>query len=311
MQRHDPAAPLPDQAKGAAIALGNFDGVHEGHQAVIASAHVAAQKLGAPLAAAVFEPHPRRFFQPDAPPFRLQSPAQRGRALADLGVVHEFGIGFDTSLAQMSDAQFVTDVMRGRFGARHVSVGSNFRFGRGRMGDTESLKRLGAANGFSVSAVEAVAKDGERISSTRIREAVARGAMDEATRLMGRPFAIEGEVERGFARGRGFGFATANLSLGVYQKPRLGVYAVRADLGDRVWRPGVASVGVNPTTGTLPTPLLETHVFEFDHDLYGRTIEVALIAFLRDEARFESIEALRVQMAQDASAAREMLSDQV
>jgi riboflavin kinase/FMN adenylyltransferase len=192
-----------------------------------------------------------------------------------------------------------------RLGVVHVSVGVDFRFGRGRMGDAESLKRLGAALGFRVDAVSPVG-DGAKISSSTIRDAVAAGAMDLAATLLGRPWAIEGTVQRGFQRGRGFGFATANIALAEYVQPRLGIYAVRVAIDARLFD-GVASVGVNPTVGALPAPLLEAHIFDFDADLYGKTIEVELIAFLRDEAKFETAEILARQIAEDAMAARALL----
>ncbi len=301
-----PEAAIGETARGAAIALGNFDGVHLGHQAVIASAHAAARAFNAPLGAAVFTPHPRRFFQPDAAPFHLQTPAQRARALAVCGVAHLFEIGFDAALARTSDEDFARLVLHERLGVAHVSVGADFRFGRGRTGDVARLQTYGAALGFSVEAIAPVG-DGERVSSTAIRAALTAGDLVRANALLTRPWAIEGEVERGFQRGRAFGFPTANIRLGGYVRPRLGVYAVRADLGDGVRLPGVASVGVNPTVGTLPEPVLEAYLFDFDAELYGRTIEVALIAFLRDEAKFENVEALKAQMAEDAQAARRVL----
>lgn len=308
MRRHAPDADIPADARGAAIALGNFDGVHLGHQAVIESARAAAKTHGVALGAAAFEPHPRRLFQPDAPPFRLQTRDQRARALAALGVDELYKIRFDRALSQLTDAEFSERILAGRLGARHVSVGFDFRYGRGRMGDVESLKAQGAAHGFTVDVVAPVQNNGEKISSSAIRAAIAAGDMASAARMLTRPFAIEGEVARGFGRGRGFGFATANLPLGDYMRPRFGVYAVRADLGDGALRPGVASLGINPTLGGLPEPLLETHIFDFDSELYGRRIEVALIAFLRDEAKFDTLDALKAQMAQDAAQARTFLS---
>lgn len=307
MHVHPPTGALPADAKGAAIALGNFDGVHLGHQAVIATARDAAQAIGAPLGVALFKPHPRRFFQPDAPAFRLQSDAQRLRALAELGVAHVFEIAFDKALSETSDADFARNVLAGRIGARHVSVGEDFRFGHRRMGDAARLTELGAQLGFTVLPVAPVGEDA-RISSTAIREALTRGDVRAAARLLGRPWAIEGEVQRGFARGRDFGFPTANVNLGDYLTPRLGIYAVRVDLGDGVLKPGVASVGINPTTGALPKPLLETHVFDFDADLYGRKIETSLIEFLRPEEKFENVEVMRRQMDRDAEAARALLA---
>lgn len=302
-RRHRLPTAIPVDARGASLALGNFDGVHGGHQAVIA----AAADQGIRLAAAVFDPHPRRFFQPDAPPFQLQRPTQRARALAQCGVQELFEIPFDRALSQLSDSEFAQQVLGAQIGARHVSVGADFRFGRGRMGDVESLRRLGTAFGFGVTAVAPVARGGSRYSSTAIRDALARGAMEEAAALLTRPWAIEGVVQRGFQRGRDFGFATANIALGAYVRPRLGIYAVRVDLGDGAPVRGVASVGVNPTVGALPEPVLEAHLFNFDAELYGREIEVQMIAFLRDEARFESVDALKTQMAEDASRARAIL----
>ncbi|MBC7769538.1 MAG: riboflavin biosynthesis protein RibF, partial [Phycisphaerales bacterium] len=266
----------------------------------------AAQRTGAPLGVAVFEPHPRRFFQPDAPPFRLQSTAQRARALAALGVKEVFEIGFDESLARSTDREFAERLLKDCIGASHVSVGADFRFGRERMGDVESLRRHGEAFGFTVAGVAPVG-GANKVSSSQVRKAIASGDIEGAASLLGRPWAIEGEVVRGFARGREFGFPTANMALGDYVRPRLGVYAARVDLGDRVLLPAVSSVGVNPTVGELPAPLLETHLLDFSGDLYGKTIEVELIAFVRDEAKFGSVDALKAQMTDDVIAARRAL----
>jgi riboflavin kinase/FMN adenylyltransferase len=302
-----PTSTIPNDARGAAIALGNFDGVHVGHQAVIASAADAADDLGVALGVAVFEPHPRKFFKPDTAPFRLQSARQRARALADLGVEEVFEIGFDAALASSTDREFGERVLRDLLGVAHVSVGADFEFGKGRCGDVESLKRLGDELGFGVDAVAPVGGD-DKISSTGIREAIARGDMAAASEMLTRPWAIEGEVLRGFQRGRTLGFPTANVALGEYVRPRLGVYAVRVDLGDGVLLPGAASVGVNPTLDApLPEPLLEAHLFDFSGDLYGKTIEVELVAFLRDEAKFESLGELKRQMTQDVIDARRAL----
>ncbi len=302
-----PDIKVPEDARGAAIALGNFDGVHRGHLAVIESARDVADARGLPVGAAVFEPHPRRFFNPDLPPFRLQTPRQRARALGLAGVREVFEIGFDAALAASTDREFAERLLKDCIGVAHVSVGAGFRFGKGRMGDATSLKTLGAELCFSVSAVTPVKSGRERISSTAIREAIAGGDMAKATRLLGRPWAIEGEVLKGFARGRDFGFPTANIALGEYVRPRLGVYAVRVDI-DGALLPGVASVGVNPTVGALPEPVLEAHLFDFSGDLYGKTIEVELAAFLRDEVKFDEVEAMKRQMKQDAIDARTALT---
>ena len=310
MQRHPPHENLSADARGAAIALGNFDGVHRGHQAVIASARAAADRLGAPLGVAVFDPHPRRLFQPDAPPFRLQTPDQRARALAGLGVSHLYKIGFDRALSQRSDREFAEQILAGELGVRHVSIGADFRFGRGRMGDALSLRRLGKELGFGVSAVEPIGGGESKYSSSAIRAALLAGDVAEAAAALGRPWAIEGVVQRGFARGRAFGFATANVPLGEYVRPRLGIYAVRVTIGDARFG-GVASIGVNPSVGALPEPLLETHIFNFDADLYGQRIEVELIAFLREEKHFEDLELLKREMAEDSAKARAVLASVV
>ncbi len=307
MHRRLPHMPIPADARGAAIALGNFDGVHAGHQVVIASARAKAQARGVALGVVVFEPHPRRFFHPDAPPFRLQAPAQRARTLGVLGVNEVFEIAFDAALTQMSSNTFAEAVLKQRIGAVHVSVGDDFRFGRGREGDANALHRLGGGLDFTVDVVRPVELEGARISSSAVRAAISIGDMSAANALLGRPWAIAGEVRRGFARGRGFGFPTANLGLGDYTRPRLGIYAVRVDIGDGRKAPGVASIGVNPTVGALPEPVLEAHLFDFEGDLYGRLIEVELIAFLRDEVKFEDVAALKRQMAEDADNARAAL----
>lgn len=299
---------VPEDARGAAIALGNFDGVHRGHQAVIESARTIADERGIALGAAVFEPHPRRFFKPDTPPFRLQTNSQRARALGDCGVQEVFELGFDAAMAESSDRDFAERVLRDLLGAAHVSVGPDFRFGKGRAGDVASLTALGNELGFTVSAAAEVDDNGGRISSTAIREAIAVGDMAHAAALLTRPWAIEGLVQKGFQRGRDFGFPTANVTLGAYVRPRLGIYAARIDTGDGVLLPGVASVGVNPTVGALPEPVLEAHLFDFSGDLYGKTIEVELAAFLRDEAKFDDTNAMRRQMTQDVINARAALA---
>jgi riboflavin kinase/FMN adenylyltransferase len=305
MRRFEPSEPIPNGAKGASIALGNFDGVHLGHRAVISAAHEAAEAKGLALGAAVFSPHPGRVLKPDAPPFQLQTPDQRSRALKALGVQVQYVIGFDRTLAQLSDRAFVEQELVRHIGAKHVCVGADFHFGRGRSGNVESLTALGEEFGFGVTAVAPVG-DGEKYSSSAIRAAIAAGDLAKANMELGRPWAIEGEVRKGFQRGREFGFRTANIALGDYVRPRLGIYAVRVRIGDALHE-GVASVGVNPTVGALPEPVLEAHIFNFDADIYGQTIEVEMIALLRDEAKFETAEILVRQIAEDAAAARDLL----
>jgi riboflavin kinase / FMN adenylyltransferase len=296
---------LPASAHGAAVALGNFDGVHRGHQAVVA----AAAAHGLPLAAAVFEPHPRRFLQPDAPPFRLQTPGQRARALGAQGVGVLHVLAFDATMVARSDEAFVRDILSQRLGAAHVAVGFDFRFGRDRVGDARRLETLGAQYGFDVEIVDAVddARHVGKVSSSEIRAAIQAGDVARAADLLGRPWAIEGAVIDGMKRARGIGFPTANVALGDYVRPLFGVYATRTDLGDGVWRGGVSNIGVKPTVGGVPEPLLETHIFDYSGDLYGRTVETQLIAFLRTEQKFESFDALTAQIARDADTARRAL----
>jgi riboflavin kinase/FMN adenylyltransferase len=299
------AVALDATLRGAAFALGNFDGVHAGHARVVEDAVRVARSQGRLAGAAVFEPHPRQVFAPDAAPFRLQSPGQRARALAALGVALIVEIRFDAELAKLTDAEFVRQVLVQQLGAAHVAVGADFTFGRGRMGNAQSLAQLGAAQGLSVSAVEVVGGM-EKVSSSAIRTAIAHGRMDEAAQLLGRPWAIEGIVLPGQARGRTIGFPTLNLGLGSYQRPAFGVYAVRVDTGDGVLRPGVANCGVRPTVGG-ETPLLEAHLFDYEGDLYGRRVEVALVKHLRAERKFENFDALKTQIAEDAVQARAAL----
>jgi riboflavin kinase / FMN adenylyltransferase len=291
-------------------ALGNLDGVHLGHQAVLVAAGAQAKAHAATLAAAVFEPHPRRFFQPDAPPFRLQSHAQRGRALKAAGAAHVFELRFDAAIAAMTDEAFCRDVLAAELDLAGVAVGQDFCYGKGRMGDATSLARHGARFGFGAVVVDAVddaAHPDDKISSSAIRAAIASGDMAQAALWLGRPWAIEGAVIAGFQRGRTIDFPTANIDLADYARPAFGVYAVRVHLGDGLARAGVANCGVKPTVGGASAPLLETHVFDFDGDLYGRTIEVALHHFLRPERKFESFAALTAQIGADAERARSLL----
>jgi riboflavin kinase/FMN adenylyltransferase len=294
----------PGSEYGCTLALGNFDGVHKGHWAVID----AARRPGRPLAAALFEPHPRQYLIPDGPPFRLQTSGQRARALAALGVETLYVIAFDAKLAAMTDARFVDEILVQRIGAGMVAVGFDFRFGHDRMGDTSSLARLGGAR-FETVVVDSVddAPLEGKISSTAIRRAIFAGDLATAERMLGRPWAIEGAVDQGFQRGRTINFPTANVPLGAYIRPKFGVYATTTDIGDGVWRPGVANCGVKPTVGAQAAPLLETHIFDFAADLYGRVVETRLMHFLRPEQKFETFEALRDQIARDAQQARSLL----
>ncbi|WP_174300991.1 bifunctional riboflavin kinase/FAD synthetase [Caulobacter sp. S45] len=296
----------PDQ-RGGAVALGNFDGVHCGHRQVIADAARASAALHAPLAVVSFEPHPRRWFQPDAEPFRLLTPDQLGRVLADLGVERLHLLAFDAELASLTDEAFAREVLAGGLGARHVAAGFDISFGAGRTGDPQSLRRYGERFGFGVSIAEPVsAADGGKCSSSAVRRALHEGDPRQAARLLGRPFAIEGVVVHGDQLGRTIGFPTANISLEDYVRPLFGIYAARTRLADGREIPGVAYVGRRPTVDGVDERL-EVHLFDFDEDLYGQTLEVELTDLIRGDRKFDSLDAMIHQMAFDANRARELL----
>jgi len=298
---------LPAADRGASVALGNFDGVHLGHQRVIALAAAAARDLCAPLGVVCFDPHPRIYFQKHAEPFRLMSLPQQARALDSLGVDVLHVLPFETQMASMSDEAFAREVLAGGLGVRHVAAGYDITFGAGRTGDPEALARYGRENGFTVSIAEKLGDgEAEKFSSSAIRRALADGRPERAAAILGRPFAIEGQVQRGRQLGRTLGFPTINIDLGDYSAPRFGVYAVRSRLPDHRLVPGVASIGVNPTTGIVE-PRLEVWLFDFEEDLYDQTVETELVAFLRPEAKFDSLEALTAQVMADAEAARTLL----
>ena len=299
---------LPADQKGAAVAIGAFDGVHRGHQAVIAKAAAAARELAAPLAVVSFDPPPRRWFQPAAAPFRLMTPAQMARALAPLGVERLHLLPFDAEMAAMSDETFARQVLGAGLGIRHAAVGFDFTFGKGRTGSPEALRRYGADLGFTVSVADRVDDAGGlKLSSSAVREALHAGDMGRATAILGRPFAIEGEVIHGDKRGRTIGVPTANVPLGDYMRPAFGIYATRTRLPDGRVINGVASLGVRPMFRT-DEPLLEVWLFDFDGDLYGQTIETDLVAFLRPELDFDNLDALKAQIDRDAADARAVLS---
>jgi riboflavin kinase/FMN adenylyltransferase len=307
MERLTLAGGVPDHLKGAIVALGNFDGFHLGHQTVVSRAVARAFHERRPVIVATFDPHPVKYFKPDVPPFRLTSLDQRqslfAHAGADAMLVFEFG----RELASMDAEEFVADVLANRIGAAGVITGDDFSFGKGRRGDVALLAKLGPENGVAAEAVPQVTLDGERISSGRVREALVEGDTRTATRMLTRDYAIQGVVEAGDARGRELGYPTANLELGDYQRPKYGIYAVRVTLDDGSEHPGVASLGVRPTFDP-PRELLEAHLFEFDGDLYGRTIEVALHAYIREERKFDSADALVAEMREDEAKARQLLA---
>lgn len=299
---------LPDRLKGAAVAIGAFDGVHRGHQAVIAEARDAARRFGAPLGVVSFDPHPRRWFQPEAAPFRLMTPAQMARALQPLGVDRLYLLPFNDAMAALTDEAFAREVLRDGLGVAHAAVGFDFTYGKGRTGSAEGLRRHGERLGFGVTVVgRRDDSDGLKLSSSAVREALKAGDMARATAILGRPFAIEGEVVHGEKRGRTIGVPTANIGMGDYMRPAYGVYATRTRLTDGRVIDGVANLGVRPMY-ELEQPLLEVWLFDFQEDLYGQTVETELVVFLRGEMAFDGLDALKVQIEADAAAARIALS---
>ena len=307
MQRLTLAGGIPDNLKGSIVALGNFDGFHLGHQAVVGRAIQRGFHERRPVIVATFDPHPVSFFKPDVPPFRLTTLDQREALFAHAGADAMLVFHFDKALAVTSSEDFVSEVLAKEIGAAGVVTGDDFTFGRGRKGDVPLLKSLGEQHGVIAEAVAPVLLDGTRISSGRIREALQVGDVGTATHLLTRDFAIEGVVQRGDARGRALGYPTANLQLGDYQRPKYGIYAVRVTLDDGSEHPGVASLGVRPTFEP-PQELLEAYLFGFDGDLYGRRIEVALHAWIREERKFDGPEPLAAQMREDEAAARKLLA---
>ncbi|HEX4118893.1 MAG TPA: bifunctional riboflavin kinase/FAD synthetase [Rhizomicrobium sp.] len=302
---------VPASLKGAVVAVGNFDGVHLGHQALIAEARAQAKARNAPLAVLAFEPHPAEFFRPRPDSIRLTPLRTKARLLAELGVDAMFALTFDDSMAKRSAGNFVSDVLVNGLGLSGVVVGPDFEFGQGRAGNVAILKEMGAANGFTVTVFDMVKTAGEKISSTRIRDSLKAAHPEDAARLLGRFWAIEARVEHGDGRGRTMGFPTANMHLGHCLAPAFGVYAVRVTITENE-KPigrhdGVANFGIRPMYQT-PVPLMEAHLFDFDGDLYGKHLAVELIAYLRPEAKFADLDALIAQIAADAQKARKILA---
>jgi riboflavin kinase/FMN adenylyltransferase len=304
---------LPAAARGGVVAIGNFDGVHRGHRSVLAEAQAQAEALGTHADVLTFEPHPRQLFAPDQAPFRLSGLRTRLRALEALGLADVFVLTFDWDFAAISAEAFVTDLLVGDLGVRHVVIGEDFRFGHKRKGDAALLRELGARHGFGVSALAPVLDErGETISSSRVRKALQAGAVREAERLLGRPWELEGRVEHGAQRGRDIGFPTANLRLGDYLEPAHGIYAMRAgvDAGpDTLWLDGVGYIGRRPVVDGEEV-LLEVYLFDLDADLYGKHLRVQIIEHLRDDYPFDSMTALQAQIAEDCKAARRVLAEE-
>ncbi|MDH5830087.1 bifunctional riboflavin kinase/FAD synthetase [Luteimonas sp. M1R5S18] len=291
---------------GSVVCIGAFDGLHLGHRALVRHAVARARDLGVPAAALSFEPLPREFFAPDAPPPRLSLPRAKVQGLCELGAEIIGLLRFDARMAAMSPEAFAAQVLAGRLRAAEVWVGPGFRFGHRRAGDLALLQREGARLGFVAGEIEPVAVAGERVSSTRIRQALVEGDFETATRLLGKPYAVSGRVVRGQQLGRTLGYPTANLRFAGRVPALRGIYATRVHgVADAPWA-SVSSFGTRPTVGGVE-PLLEAHLFDFDGDLYGRRIEVEFVARLRDEEKFDDLPALVAQMDRDASQARGLL----
>lgn len=297
---------MPDELRGGVAALGNFDGFHLGHQAVAGEAIAQAKAAGKPAIIATFDPHPVRFFAPQAPWFRLTTLDQRQRLFEAAGADAMLVFDFDASLAATTAEDFIVKLLVKRLGISAVVTGEDFTFGNRRGGNIDVLRDLGAAHGLASTAMGPVVDEGGVISSSRIREALQAGDCATATRLLTRPFAVQGVVQHGDKNGRLLGFPTANIDMGHYLRPRYGIYAVKGRLADGRLLNGAANLGIRPSFDP-PKELLEPYFFDFAEDLYGQNIEVEFHAFIRPEAKFDSMDALMAQMTKDCDEARAIL----
>jgi riboflavin kinase/FMN adenylyltransferase len=300
--RDEAPAPL----RGAVVAIGNFDGVHRGHRAVIAAAQKRAALLGKPAAALTFTPHPRVFLRPQDPHFQLNDERTKLRLLAGTGLDGAIVLTFNQALASTSAEDFVVKILRGRFAISGAALGFDFHFGKNRAGSPALLREQGERLGFAVDVVPPLEDEGRPVSSGAVRAALTQGKVIEASELLGMPWLVSGEVIAGAKRGRDLGFPTANMRLDPSCALKHGIYAVRANAGGRLID-GVASFGRRPTFDN-GAPLLETFLFDFSGDLYGQAIDVAFIAWIRAEAKFDSIDDLKRQMEADSAQAREALA---
>jgi riboflavin kinase / FMN adenylyltransferase len=307
MERLDNGSPVPAQLRGGVVALGNFDGFHLGHQAVVGRAIARARAEGRPAIVATFDPHPQRYFRPDTEHFRLTTLDQRARLFADAGADAMLVFHFDSALAGLGARGFAEEQLVGIIGAGGVVTGDDFTFGKGREGDVAMLAALGTELGYSADVVAPVTLDGETVSSSRIRRYLRDRDPRGAAKLLTRPFAIAGPVQHGAKLGRELGYPTANMDLANYLRPAYGIYAVRGRLADGRVLDGVANLGIRPSFDP-PVELLESYFFDFSGDLYDQAIEVDLIDYLRPEAKFDSLDALKLQMDADAAAARAALA---
>ena len=307
MIRLDGHQRIAEPLRGGVIALGNFDGFHAGHQAVVGRAVRHAQDEGRPAIVATFDPHPVRFFKPDVPPFRLTTLAQRLELFGAAGADAMLVLPFDATLAATTAEDFITELLLGRYGAAGVVTGADFTFGRGRGGDVVTLADHARRLGFFTEMVAPVDDSEEVVSSSRIRDALRSGDCATATRLLTRPFTVRNVVQHGDKNGRLLGFPTANLDMGNYLRPRYGIYAVTGRLPDGRILKGAANLGIRPSFDP-PKELLEPHFFDFAEDLYGQEIDVAFHAFIRPEAKYDGMDALMAQIAKDCDEAKRLLA---
>ncbi len=303
------AADLPHDLRGSVVAIGNFDGVHRGHQAVLERALSEAQTLTVPALALTFEPHPRSVFNPEQPLFRLTPPQMRARLLQAMGFSAVIEQPFSRDFASLGADEFVNEVLVQDLAACHVVTGYDFHFGKNRQGTPDYLKRMGAEHGFGVTCVDAFCDEGaDLISSSRIRSLLAEGDVAQAAGLLGYRYSVLAEVSHGKKLGRQLGFPTANMALAPETSLRHGIYAVRLRRSDGSLRDGVASFGRRPTVDDDGAPLLETYVFDFSGDLYGEACSVSFFGFLRGEVKFDGLDPLIEQMKRDEAEARALLS---
>jgi riboflavin kinase/FMN adenylyltransferase len=299
---------IPEALRDGVIALGNFDGFHLGHQAVVGRAVHHATDDARPCIVATFDPHPVRFFKPDVPPFRLTTLAQRQELFAAAGADAMLVLPFDATLAATTAEDFITELLLGRYGAAGVVTGADFVFGKGRGGNVVTLADHARRLGFFTEMVAPVDDAEEVVSSSRIRDALRAGDCATATRLLTRPFTVRNIVQHGDKNGRLLGFPTANLDMGHYLRPRYGIYAVTGKLPDGRILKGAANLGIRPSFDP-PKELLEPHFFDFEGDLYGQEIDVAFHAFIRPEAKFDTMDALMAQITADCEQAKTLLAD--
>lgn len=294
---------ISEDAKHAVVAIGNFDGVHRGHQKLLKKAKAIADEKGKPLGVLTFEPHPRRLFRPDDPPFRITPASLKAERLEACGVDILFSLAFDWDFASQSPEDFIETVIKNGINPAHIIVGYDFCFGQLRKGKPEDFKTAG----FETTIVEEIAEDDEKLSSSRIRTALRHGKIDEANALLGWEWEIRGEVVKGDQRGRELGYPTANVQLGDTTHPAYGIYATWAKIeGEETWRPSATNIGIRPMFET-PEALVETFIFDFDREIYGQTLSIKPVKRLRGEAKFDSLEDLIKQMEQDCEQAKAIL----